>query len=67
MVLAAHDELTAIEEECRSSIERIRADARDETARILQAAREQATAVHARAADLAGRGGQDSEPGGSPR
>jgi hypothetical protein len=51
-VLAALDELSAIEDEQLANIDSVRAEARDEAARILEDAREHAVAIHSRATKL---------------
>ena len=52
VVLTALDELNAIEREHRAAIETVRVKARAEADGILEAARAQATAAHARATEL---------------
>jgi DNA repair exonuclease SbcCD ATPase subunit len=65
LVLAAYDELGAIEREHQATIDSVRDSARAEAARILEAAREQASAVHDRAVHATHVSGQDTEPDGS--
>jgi hypothetical protein len=62
LVLTAYNELAVMEREHGLAIESCRSDARDEAARILEAAREQAAALHARATELADSSGLDLEP-----
>jgi hypothetical protein len=64
-VVAAYDEHVAIEREHRTAIETVRGNARTEADRILEAAREQAAAAHARAAELSGLIASQPQLGGS--